>query len=104
MSQSKSRLAGIHARAEQFKLKHGLQLAVFGWGRGLDPQTALPHTEVSLAIWSKLIFEGRQFCGPNHIEPIRIVLLELIARVHHCKTVDLECALALAAVVLRLFR
>src|SRR5262245_14109313 len=74
VAQAEGRLAGIDAGAEQFELKLRLQLTEARRGGRFHPQPALANPEIGMPIGAEFISEGWQFCGPNDIEPVGVVL------------------------------
>src|SRR5512145_1461029 len=100
MAQTESRLTRVDTRAEEFKLEVCLQLSVVCWCCRFHSEAALPDAVIRLSIRSKFVRKRRQLGWTDHVEPVRMVLFELVARVEHCKAINLEGAFALAVVVL----
>lgn len=93
VAQAKSSLSSINTGAEKFELELSFKFAVPGWSTRLNALSTLSNTREHLAIRRKLIFEGRQLNRSHDVEPIRIVLFELIPEVEHGETINFESAL-----------
>jgi hypothetical protein len=69
--------------AEEFEFDQRLQVSQ---GRGrlrADTEAALARAGVELAVVAVLVVEGREFRGAQHIEPVRVALVCLVAHVEH---------------------
>src|SRR5207237_10766581 len=90
VSQAERRLPGVDAGAEQLELEHSLQLAELGRQRAAHAEPALTDAGEPPAVLAEFIGERRQLGRPYDVEPVRIVLLRLVAGVEHRKPVDFE--------------
>ena len=77
-------------RAEQLELEDRSELSQVRWSKAADPKPALPHAREPVAIPSELAFKRWQLCWPEHVEPERVLHLELVAVVEHGEAVDLQ--------------
>ena len=93
MSQAEGCLPGINASSEQFKLELRLEIAKSCGCGSLHAKPSLPHAEIYLSIWCKFAWERWQLGGSHNIEPVRVVGLEIVARVQHDKAVQVNVAL-----------
>src|SRR5436190_12124292 len=97
MPQPERRLPGVHAGAEQLELKDRLQLPKLRWNLALYAQPALPYTGEPTSIFPKFVLEGRKLARADHVEPVRINLPCLKARVQHGEAVDVEAGFSIGA-------
>ncbi len=86
---------GVDAGAEELELEDGLDLAEVGGHEALHSEAALADSGEDVAVLAVLVRVGRQLDGPQHVVPVRVVLLGLVAHVEHAEAVDVEARLGL---------
>src|ERR1044071_136421 len=89
MSQSERGLSCIRARPEKLEFEDRFQCAGARRNFRFGSKARLPDTEISIAVGAELIRPGREFDWAYDVEPIRVYLLEVIARIHHGEPIDL---------------
>src|SRR5258705_2285195 len=70
-------LSGIDADAEQVELEGRLHQTPVGRELAFDAKAALPRAQVEVTVSPELIMERWEFAGPDHVEPIGVVLIEV---------------------------
>ncbi len=95
MTQAKGSLTCVHTRAEKLKLKYCLEVAKCGRRERFNTEACLPDAIEDLPIWRKLTLERRQLRWPDDIKPVRIIGVELIARIEHSEAVEINGAVRL---------
>src|SRR5947208_11426357 len=97
MPQPERRLPGVHSGTEQLELKDRLQLPKLGRNVTLEAQPALPYTGEPTSVFPKFVLEGRKLARTDHVEPVRINLPCLKARVQHGVAVDVQAGFGVGA-------
>ncbi len=90
MAQADRRLARIDARAEEFELEGGLEIAETRGRAGLHTEASLPDAGEPVPVRAELVLERGQLGRPHHVEPVRVVLIDLVTHVEHGETVDVH--------------
>src|SRR5262249_31182271 len=90
MAQSERGLPGVNTRTEKFEFEERLQCAQTRLDFGSGTEARLPDTEIRIAVGAELVLPGRELCGSYDVEPVGVHLIEVVTRIHHGETIDLQ--------------
>jgi hypothetical protein len=93
VAEADRRLTRVHAGAEQFELEDRVQLAQLRLGPRLHAQPALPHAGVEAAVMPELVLERGELRRAHDVEPVGIVLVEVVPHVEHGEPVQIDLGL-----------
>src|SRR5262245_50100616 len=90
MAQTESGLSCVNTRTKELEFEDRLQCAQTRRDFGPGTKARLSDAEIRIAVGAELVLLGRELDGSYDVEPVRVHLLEVVTRIHHSETIDLQ--------------